>query len=81
MGVKIFNESEVELSAIEWLEELGYDYAFGPDISEGSYKERESYQDVILKDRLLDALLTLNKNLSKSIIEDAIREILIPKQT
>ncbi len=80
MSSKVFNESGVEQSALEWLEELGYEIAFGPDLVEGSYKERESYLDVILKERLMDALLSLNPNVGRSVIEDAFREIIIPKQ-
>ncbi|MDX9691125.1 MAG: type I restriction endonuclease subunit R [Acholeplasmataceae bacterium] len=80
MAVKVFNESEVEQSALEWLEELGYEIAFGPDLIEGSYTERESYQDVILKERLMDALLTMNSKVPRTVLDDAMREILIPKQ-
>lgn len=49
MGIKVFSESGVEQSALEWLEELGYEIAFGPDLIDVD-KERESHQDVILKD-------------------------------
>lgn len=79
MGIKVFNETEVELSALEWLEELGYEIAFGPDLIEVE-KERESYQDVVLKDRLMDALLSMNPRVPRSVLDDALREIMIPKQ-
>ncbi|MDP2425218.1 MAG: type I restriction endonuclease, partial [bacterium] len=80
MSAKVFIESEVEQAALEWLEDLGYEIAFGPNLIEGSHKERQSYEDVILKDRLMDALLALNPRIKRNIIEDAVREILIPKQ-
>jgi hypothetical protein len=28
-----FTESTIEQAAIDWLQELGYDYAFGPEIA------------------------------------------------
>ena len=80
MAIKVFNESEVEQSALEWLEELGYEITFGPDLIEGSYRERESYQDVILKERLMESLLTMNPRVPSTVLDDALREILIPKQ-
>jgi len=42
-----------EKPAIEWLEELGWEFAHGPDISpDGVTPERSSYRDVILAGRL-----------------------------
>lgn len=80
MSIKVFSESEVEQSALEWLDELGYEIAFGPDLIEGAHAERESFQEVILKERLMDALLSMNPRVPKTAIEDAIRQILIPTQ-
>jgi len=76
-----FYESDVEIAALEWLEELGYEIHEGQNISPGgSMPERDSYNDVILKERLLDSLFALNKDIPKSAIEDAFRQITIPKQ-
>ncbi len=42
-----------EKPAIEWLEELGWEFAHGPDISpDGVAPERSSYRDVVLAGRL-----------------------------
>jgi type I restriction enzyme R subunit len=82
MAVKVFYESDVEVATLEWLVELGYEVAFGPDIaSDGLRPERNSYAEVILIERLRDALLAFNPTLPDSVIDDAIRTIRIPKQT
>ena len=81
MAVKVFYESDVEEATLQWFEELGYSIGFGPDISsEGDYPERVGYEEVVLNERLKEALFRLNKHLSKNVIEDAFREITIPKQ-
>jgi type I restriction enzyme R subunit len=81
MGVKVFYESDVEEATLQWLEELGYSTEFGPNISsEGDYPEREGYEEVILNERLKEALFKLNKHVPRQVLEDAYREITIPKQ-
>jgi len=81
MAVKVFFESDVEEATLEWFQELGYQTEFGPSIApEGPYPERTSYTDVILIERLKESLFRLNKSLPKSAIEDAVRQIMIPKQ-
>jgi len=76
-----FNESHLEEAVIEWFEELGYEYANGLDIGpDGDYPERESYEDVVLKERLKEALFTFNKDIPEEALEEALREILIPKK-
>lgn len=81
MSAKVFYESGVEEATLDWLEELGYTKEFGPNIApDGTYPERESYQDVFLAERLKDALYTLNKDIPKHVLEDAFRAITIPKQ-
>lgn len=40
MSVTLTEDTLAEQPAIEWFKELGYEYAFGPDISPGgSYPE------------------------------------------
>jgi type I restriction enzyme R subunit len=81
MGVKVFYESDVEEATLQWLEELGYSTEFGPNISsEGDYPEREGYEEVILNERLKEALFRLNKHVPRQVLDDAFREIAIPKQ-
>ncbi len=55
------NESTVELAALEYLRQLGYSTAFGPDIApDGERRERESYEQVYLYDRLRDGAARIN---------------------
>lgn len=75
-----FYESQLEEAALEWFEELGYTIIFGPDISpEGQYPERKNYGEVMLAERLKDALARINPNLSSASIEEACRIITIPQ--
>lgn len=72
-----FNETFLEEAAIELLEELGYEYVFGPDISkDGEYPEREDYHEVTLKQRVIDALFKINKDIPEEALEDAYRQII-----
>jgi type I restriction enzyme, R subunit len=71
-------EQDVEDACIEWLEELGYDYVYGPEISpDGEHSERKNYSDIILIERLRSALERINK-LPKTAIDDAIKKIIYP---
>lgn len=80
MARNAFYESQLEEAALEWFEELGYELVFGPDIApEGEYPEREDYSDVILAERLKDALSRINPKMPASAIEEAFRQITIPQ--
>lgn len=77
---KNFCESHLEEATIEWFDELGYEIVFGPDIApDGEYPEREDYSDVILSDRLKEALTRINPKMPSSAIDDAFRQIVIPQ--
>jgi type I restriction enzyme R subunit len=72
-------EDELEQAALEWFEELGYETAFAPDISPGGdYPERSDYSDVILEERLKDALKRINADLPQEALDDAMHQILVP---
>ncbi|WP_410989330.1 type I restriction endonuclease subunit R [Bacillus cereus] len=72
-----YNESELEIAALEWLEEMDYEIVEGPDIApDGDYAERESFQDVVLVDRLRDSLQKINPTLERKVIEEAIQKII-----
>lgn len=75
-------ENNIEEFAIELLEKLGYESVYGPDIapdgdtSTGSmFDKRESYEQVLLIDRLRKALKRINRNMPADILEDALKEI------
>lgn len=77
---KPITESEVEEVSLDILEELGYSVIHGPDIAPDSNNpERESYQDVVLIDRLQDAIDKLNPSIPKQAKEEAIKKLLRAK--
>lgn len=69
-----FHEDDLEEATLEWLEELGCETVHGPDIAvDGEYPERDSYQEVVLHDRLEEALRKINPSASSSSIERAMQ--------
>ena len=73
----IFTEAMLEEAAIEILQSLDYDYAFGPDISlGGDYEERKDYREVILSQRVKDALFKINRDLPMEALDDAYRQLI-----
>ena len=78
--MKGFTESEVEEAALAWLEAIGWSIAHGPDIApDASGAERAGYGEVMLEQRLRDALVRLNPNLPAEAIEDAFRKLTRPE--
>ena len=77
-----FAESTVEEAALAWLAALGWQVAHGPDIApETLAAERANYSEVILPQRLRDALTRLNPALPAAAVEDAFRRITRPEGT
>ena len=71
-----FREDHVEQAALDWFKNLGFEILHGSVIApEGLSPERESYGDVILQGRLLNALTKLNPFLNPSIFDDVVRKI------
>ncbi len=69
-------ENEIELFAIELLEKQGFGYLYAPDIAPDSESPmRESFEDVILKDKLTTALTSINPALEYDQIEYAVKQI------
>jgi len=72
-----FVESHVEEAALCWLEELGYQVAYGPNLQpEGPSQERSAFGDVLLLGRVESALARLNPALPASALEQALRKVL-----
>ena len=70
------NESTIEHHAIALFKELGYTYAFGPDISPDSdHPERKDYGDTLLLERLRHAIHRLNPEAPKDIREESLRHV------
>ncbi|MDH2879784.1 type I restriction endonuclease subunit R [Bacillus cytotoxicus] len=72
-----FTEDLLEEAVIEILQEMDYDYVFGPEIGhDGEQPERKDYREVILEERLRNALFKLNRDLSEDALEEAYRKII-----
>ena len=72
-------ESTVEDATLEWLEGLGWKVAHGPDIApHAAYSERSDYTEVILENRLRQALARLNPALPPDALDDAFRKLTRP---
>ena len=75
-------EANVEDSALDWLKSLGWTIIHGPDIVPGTVtKERIDYGQVILEQRLRDALDRLNPSLPTDALDDALRKLTLPVGT
>ena len=79
MSAGTLNESELELACLEWFQGLGYATLFGPEIAPGEAgAERGGWGDVVLVDRLRQAIQRLNPKLPAEAREEAIRKVLLP---
>jgi len=69
-------ENEIEEIALSYLQNLGYSYILGTDISpDGEHPERQ-YSDIVLTIRLRDAIDKLNPSLGRDAKEDALKKVL-----
>jgi len=59
MKAQLTEDHLVERPAINWLKELGYSYIHGSKLSPEN-GERESYRDVVLKKRFIQAMKRIN---------------------
>jgi len=72
-----FTESVVEEATLSWLMSLGYTVAIGPDIApDGLFSERTDYGQVVLVERLRQAIERLNPSIPQEAREDALRKVL-----
>lgn len=69
-------ESAIEKFAIELLEHQGYHYIYAPNIApDGDTPERQSFEDVLLMERLQTAVGRINPKIPADVREDAIKQI------
>ncbi len=74
------SEADVERVALEWLADLGWGIAHGPDIAPDTLgAERDDYDQVVLERRLRDALAGLNPSLPEDALDDAYRNLTRPE--
>jgi type I restriction enzyme R subunit len=77
MTTASLTESVVEESALRWLEELGFLVLNGPEIApEEPQAERASYDEVILPQRVRDAIARLNPHIPAGAQEEAFLKLI-----
>lgn len=74
----ILNEDHLEQTTLEWLAGLGWGLAHGPEISPPDGSERESYRQVVLVERLREAIGRLNPQIPALARDEALRMVLNP---
>jgi type I restriction enzyme, R subunit len=71
-----FTENIVEQATLDWLEQLGYTTFNATEIApDEPNPERQTYTDVVLIERLRNALLIINPQIPLEAIEDAIKKV------
>ncbi|HCE10850.1 MAG TPA: DEAD/DEAH box helicase, partial [Oxalobacteraceae bacterium] len=70
-------EDQLEHETLAWLAAVGYAHAYGPDIApDGDAPERANYQQVLLSERVRNAIDRLNPAIPLAAREDALRQVL-----
>ena len=70
------SEEDVEQYALDVLTGLGYERAYGPDISEGGLHPERNYDEVVLLERLRRAIDKFNPEVPAEAKEEAIKKVL-----
>ena len=65
----MFKEQQLEEAVIDKLENLGYEYLYGPSIS------RNDYEEVIIKDIFYDSMFRINSNITTEIVDEIYRKL------
>lgn len=70
-----FNEATVEDAALDYLRELGYTTAFGPNLApDGNHPDRANFEQVYLYDRMLEAARRINPD-HPDLVDEAIKRL------
>lgn len=72
--MNLTEEKLVEQPAINWLKELGYAYISGSDLNPEN-QERDSYREVVLKKRFLEAVKRLNPWLTDTLAQQIYKKV------
>lgn len=76
MSLEKFTKDVVELAALAWFENLGYDLIYGPDIAPGGDNQlRAYYSNIILDEKLRAALISINPQIPYDVIDDVCRKV------
>lgn len=69
-------EDQLEQEALSWLVEVGYTHLSGYDLApDGPAPERDNFRQVMLPQRLRDAISRLNPNIPLAAREDAFKQV------
>ncbi len=80
MNDSCFSENVVEEAALAWLEGVGWRVQHGRDLApDAPAGERTDYGQVVLEQRLRDALARLNSALPPEALDDAFRKLTYPE--
>ena len=70
-------EDQLEQETLGWLTDVGYGHVYGPDIApDSAAPERGSYRQVLLIERLRQAVARLNPNIPQAACEEAIKQVI-----
>lgn len=70
------NEDQLEQLAITWFQDSGWEYRYGPEIApDGDLPERADYRQVVLVDRLREAIERLNPGLPAAVLDEVLHRV------
>ena len=77
--MSVLNEEDYENQCISWLQDIDWDYKFGPDIAfDGISAERTSHKDVVLVERLKHSILKINPSLPLDVVNKVVQKVVSP---
>lgn len=69
-------EDQLEQEALGWLADVGYQHRYGPELApDGSTPERSDYRQVLLIERLRQAVAALNPTVPQAARDDAVKQV------
>ena len=74
----MLSEESLELIVQDHLAELEWQAGHGPDFAPGS-GERDTWNDIVLRGRLRNAVRNLNPGVPEEYLDQAIGEVITPK--
>lgn len=72
----MISEDHLEQLCLTWFQDSGWEYRHGPDLApDGDTPERSDYRQVLLQDRLHEALRRLNPGVPEPVLEEVLHRI------
>src|SRR5215471_15530869 len=76
----MITENELEILALTWFQDCGWEFRNGPEIApDGEMPERSDYRQVLLQGRLLEALRRLNPSAPAPVLDEVLRRVAKPE--